>query len=100
MVGGNQFTHVHVRIRSLCMPLLAVLEGTTYRSPVEVEQWIEDLKQDWAAFGAKPEHFHDLGDAGRIAGPGPARRGTAGFPAGGLAHPGLGGKGQQAAVVH
>ena len=31
----------------------------------EVEQWIEDLKQDWAAFEAKPAHFRDLGD-GRV----------------------------------
>jgi ketosteroid isomerase-like protein len=35
------------------MPVLAVLEGTTYRGADEVEQWIEDLKQDWAAFEAK-----------------------------------------------
>jgi ketosteroid isomerase-like protein len=47
------------------MPVLALLEGTTYRGVGEVEEWIRDLKQDWAAFEADPADFRDLGD-GRV----------------------------------
>jgi ketosteroid isomerase-like protein len=43
------------------MPIMAILEGTTYRGPEGVRQWIDDVKRDWAAFETRPEHFRDVG---------------------------------------
>ncbi len=47
------------------IPVMAVLEGRTYRGTEEVRRWVADLRQDWAAFQVKPEHFRDLGE-GRV----------------------------------
>jgi ketosteroid isomerase-like protein len=44
------------------LPLMAILEGTTYRGREGVRQWIDDVKRDWAAFDARPEHFRDVGN--------------------------------------
>jgi ketosteroid isomerase-like protein len=47
------------------IPVMAVLEGRTYRGTEEVRRWVADLRQDWAAFEVKPEQFRDLGE-GRV----------------------------------
>jgi ketosteroid isomerase-like protein len=44
------------------IPVMSILEGTTYRGPERVREWLEDVKRDWAEFEARPEHFRDLGD--------------------------------------
>ena len=46
------------------VPIKALLEGTTYRGHQGVQRWIEELRQDWAAFELRPEQFRDLGDNG------------------------------------
>jgi ketosteroid isomerase-like protein len=44
------------------VPIMAILEGTTYQGREGVRQWIEDVKRDWTAFEPNPEDFRDLGD--------------------------------------
>jgi ketosteroid isomerase-like protein len=44
------------------IPIMALLEGITYKGHEGVRQWIEDVRQDWADFEPRPEHFLDLGD--------------------------------------
>ena len=44
------------------IPIMAILEGITYKGHEGVRQWIEDVKRDWADFEPRPEHFLDLGD--------------------------------------
>jgi ketosteroid isomerase-like protein len=44
------------------IPIMALLEGTTYHGHEGAWQWIEDVKRDWATFEARPEDFRDLGD--------------------------------------
>jgi ketosteroid isomerase-like protein len=44
------------------VPIMAVLEGTTYHGHEGMRRWIEDMKQDWAAFEPRPEEFRGLGD--------------------------------------
>jgi ketosteroid isomerase-like protein len=44
------------------IPIMAILEGITYKGHEGVRQWIEDVKLDWASFEPRPEHFLDLGD--------------------------------------
>jgi ketosteroid isomerase-like protein len=44
------------------VPIMAILEGTTYHGHEGMRQWIEDVKRDWVAFEPRPEQFRDLGD--------------------------------------
>ena len=44
------------------IPVVAILEGSSYHGHEGVRQWIEDMKRDWEAFEARPEDFRDLGD--------------------------------------
>jgi ketosteroid isomerase-like protein len=44
------------------IPVMSILEGTTYRGAEQVRAWLEDVKRDWAEFEARPDHFRDLGD--------------------------------------
>jgi ketosteroid isomerase-like protein len=44
------------------VPIMAILEGTTYQSHEGVRRWIEDVKRDWTAFEPRPEEFRDLGE--------------------------------------
>ena len=44
------------------IPIMAILEGTTYHGHEGVRQWFEDVKRDWAEFEGRPEEFRDLGD--------------------------------------
>jgi ketosteroid isomerase-like protein len=44
------------------IPIMAILEGTTYHGHEGVRQWIDDVKRDWAAFEARPEDFRDVGN--------------------------------------
>jgi ketosteroid isomerase-like protein len=44
------------------VPIMAILEGTTYHGHEGMRQWIEEVKRDWVAFEPRPEEFRDLGD--------------------------------------
>ena len=44
------------------IPIMAILEGITYKGHEGVRQWIEDVKRDWVDFEPRPEDFRDLGD--------------------------------------
>jgi ketosteroid isomerase-like protein len=44
------------------VPIMAILEGTTYHGHEGMRQWIDDVKRDWVAFEPRPEQFRDLGD--------------------------------------
>ena len=44
------------------IPIMAALEGRTYRGREGVRRWLEELTTDWEIFETCPEEFHDLGD--------------------------------------
>jgi ketosteroid isomerase-like protein len=44
------------------IPILAKLEGRSYRGPDEVVDWLRELDRDWEEFQTAPEEFRDLGD--------------------------------------
>jgi ketosteroid isomerase-like protein len=44
------------------IPIMAALEGRTYRGRDGVRRWLEDLTTDWEIFETCPEEFRDLGD--------------------------------------
>jgi ketosteroid isomerase-like protein len=44
------------------IPILAKLEGRSYRGPDEMVAWIRELDHDWAEFQTAPTEFQDLGD--------------------------------------
>ena len=44
------------------LPLLAILEGTSYRGHAGVQQWIDDVKRDWTTFDVRPDEFRDVGN--------------------------------------
>jgi ketosteroid isomerase-like protein len=44
------------------IPILAKLEGRSYRGPDEVVGWLRELDHDWAEFQTAPNEFRDLGD--------------------------------------
>ena len=50
------------------IPILAKLEGASFRGPEEVNRWLDELDRDWAEFVTDPEEFRDLGDVVLILG--------------------------------
>jgi len=50
------------------IPILARLEGTSFRGPEEVNRWLDELDRDWAEFVTHPQEFRDLGDVVLILG--------------------------------
>jgi ketosteroid isomerase-like protein len=44
------------------VPIMAVLEGRVYRGHEGIEQWLEDLYEDWEVFEPIGEEFHERGD--------------------------------------
>jgi ketosteroid isomerase-like protein len=50
------------------IPILAKLEGITFRGPEGVNRWLDELDRDWAEFVTHPQEFRDLGDVVLIIG--------------------------------
>ena len=44
------------------VPIMAALEGRTYKGPDGIRAWLADMKDHWEFFETWPEEFHDLGD--------------------------------------
>jgi ketosteroid isomerase-like protein len=50
------------------IPILAKLEGASFRGPDGVNRWLDELDRDWAEFVTDPQDFRDLGDVVLILG--------------------------------
>src|SRR4051812_50212756 len=44
------------------IPILARLEGASFRGHEGVNRWLDELDRDWAEFGTDPQEFRGLGD--------------------------------------
>jgi len=44
------------------IPILARLEGASFRGHEGVNRWLDELDRDWAEFVTEPQEFRDLGD--------------------------------------
>jgi ketosteroid isomerase-like protein len=44
------------------VPILAALEGRTYRGHDDMRRWIDELADQWEVFEPSAEEFHDLGN--------------------------------------
>ena len=53
----------HLAPESEWVPLMAKLEGSVYRGPDAILDWIRALDEDWTEFRTEPREFIQIGDA-------------------------------------